>query len=78
MKTPGQLKTMEDTMKRVIKNNADLVEAINELVAYNWADEEHDFKQQCRENPEGTRAHIFHILRALDNWSNCSNEMKGH
>ena len=65
----GQLKTMEDTMKRVIKNNADLVEAINELVAYNWADEEHDFKQQCRENPEGTRAHIFHILRALNNWS---------
>jgi hypothetical protein len=65
----GQLKTMEDTMKRVIKNNADLVEAINELVAYNWADEEHDFKQQCRENPEGTRTHIFHILRALNNWS---------
>ncbi len=56
-------------MKRAIKNNADLVEAINELVAYNWADEEHDFKQQCRENPEGTRAHIFHVIRALNNWS---------
>lgn len=47
-----------------IKSNAELVEAIRNVVAYNWNDEEQDF----RENPDMHDGHIFTTLKALDQW----------
>jgi hypothetical protein len=44
-----------------------LREDIRAVVAYNIADEEHDYQvQQDEGNEEGSDAHIVHVLRRLD------------
>jgi hypothetical protein len=50
-------------MKR-IKTHTDLVEAIRELVAYNFESEYRDYMEQ-----KTKRNHIFNTIQALDIWA---------
>ena len=49
--------------QKKITTNAELVEAIRAIVFYNWQDEEEDYEEN------GGSSHIFHVLRALDEWA---------
>ncbi len=53
-----------------IKTAQDLINAIQNIVEYNWEDEAQDYQQWKRDNPgQEDHNHIFHTLKALDTWS---------
>lgn len=46
----------------------DIRRDVRDLVAYNWADEEEDFKTSTQENGPQP-GHIFHVLKRLNAWA---------